>query len=77
MSLKTSSHHFVVCINNAEYPASLERCKIYQMLPDEKAEKRRCLRIVDESGESYIYPQDWFLSISLDSDIETAILKAA
>lgn len=70
-------HHFVVCIDNADYPASLERCKIYQMLPDEKAKQRQYIRVIDESGEDYLYPQTLFIPITLSSELETAIVKAA
>jgi len=70
-------HHFVVCIDNTDYPASLERCKIYQMLPDEQAEQRQYIRVIDESGEDYLYPQTLFIPITLSSELETAIVKAA
>jgi len=70
-------HHFVVCIDNADYPASLERCKIYQMLPDEQAKQHQYIRVIDESGEDYLYPQILFIPITLSSELETAIVKAA
>ncbi|MEY3786422.1 MAG: hypothetical protein RLZ75_627 [Pseudomonadota bacterium] len=70
-------HHFVVCKDNADYPASLERCKIYQMLPDEQAKQRQYIRVIDESGEDYLYPQTLFIPITLSSELETAIVKAA
>ena len=49
------SSQFAVCIDNTGYPASLERCKIYRVLPDEKAAREGDIRIVDESGEDYLY----------------------
>ncbi|MDO9215223.1 MAG: hypothetical protein Q8Q54_14935 [Methylococcales bacterium] len=70
-------HHFVVCIDNADYPASLERCKIYQMLPGEQAKQHQYIRVIDESGEDYLYPQTLFIPITLSSELETAIVKAA
>lgn len=70
-------HHFVVCIDNTDYPASLERCKIYQTLPDEQAKQRQYIRVIDESGEDYLYPQTLFIPITLSSELETAIVKAA
>lgn len=70
-------HHFVVCIDNADYPASLERCKIYQKLLDQQAEQRQYIRVIDESGEDYLYPQTLFIPITLSSELETAIVKAA
>jgi len=56
---------FVVCVDNTEYPASLERRKIYQVLPDEQAEQHSMVRVVDESGEDYLYPSDYFLAVDL------------
>ncbi len=56
---------FVVCINNAEYPASLELHKIYRVLGDEDARREGDLRVVDESGEDYLYPAEWFVSVKL------------
>lgn len=56
---------FAVCVNNAEYPASLELRKIYRVLPDEEAEPDGDLRIVDETGEDYLYPARQFASVSL------------
>ena len=46
---------FVVCIDNSEYPASLELRKIYEVLTDSAAEKRDQIRVIDESGEDYLY----------------------
>ena len=50
----------MVCINNTEYPASLELHKIYRVLADEDARREGDLRVVDESGEDYLYPAEWF-----------------
>ena len=47
---------FAVCVNNSEYPASLEIHKIYRVIPDKDAEREGDLRIIDESGEDYLYP---------------------
>ncbi len=52
----TVSERFVVCVNNAGYEASLERNKIYRVVPDPDAERDRDLCIVDESGEDYLFP---------------------
>ncbi|HLB11473.1 MAG TPA: hypothetical protein VJO15_00790 [Dehalococcoidia bacterium] len=53
---------FAVCMNNREYPASLELHKIYRVLPDEEAAGEGDIRIVDESGEDYLYPAEWFVA---------------
>ena len=59
-----SAARLAVCINNADYPASLELHKIYRVLPDEDAAADGDLRIVDESGEDYLYSTDDFILIS-------------
>lgn len=56
---------FVVCINNKGYQGSLEPRKIYQVLPDKEAESHKMLRVIDESGEDYLFPASLFLPISL------------
>jgi hypothetical protein len=54
---------FAVCVNNGDYPASLELHKIYRVLPDEDAEEDGDMRVVDESGEDYLYPADYFVLV--------------
>jgi len=56
-----SAPKFVVCIDNSEYPASLELHKIYRVIADEAAAREGDLRIIDESGEDYLYPAEWFV----------------
>jgi hypothetical protein len=56
---------FVVCLRNEGYEASLEPRKIYQSLPDEKAESHKMIRVIDESGEDYLFPASLFSPISL------------
>ncbi|MCS6903478.1 MAG: hypothetical protein NZO41_04305 [Candidatus Bipolaricaulota bacterium] len=68
---------FVVCIHNAEYPASLELYKIYRALPDEDAAREGDVRVVDESGEDYLYPAEWFVPIELPREVERSLLKTA
>ena len=51
---------FVVCVRNTGYPASLELRKIYQALPDADAEAHSLVRVIDESGEDYLYPEKFF-----------------
>ena len=68
---------FAVCINNDEYPASLERNKIYRLLPDKDAAADGDLRIIDESGEDYLYPADWFFPIALPQVLQQSVLLAA
>jgi hypothetical protein len=66
----------VVCIDNDGYPASLEKRKIYVALRDAVAEKHGLLRIVDESGEDYLYPRAFFRSIALPQAVRRAVLAA-
>jgi len=67
---------FVICISNEGYE-DLEIRKLYQVLPDESAVEDGMLRIVDESGDDYLYPAKLFLHIELPQDIEKALLPAA
>ena len=68
---------FVVCIDNADYPASLEVRKLYQTLPDPMAEKIGHIRVIDESGEDYLYPEKRFMTIDLPEEVELQLLQAA
>ena len=61
---------FAICVNNADYPASLELHKIYRVLPDEEAESGGDLRVVDESGEDYLYPAERFVMLALPKKAE-------
>ena len=65
MTTSKAPPQFVVCIKNEGYQASLEPRKIYQALPDKEAESHKMLRIIDESGEDYLFPANFFLPISL------------
>ncbi len=71
------NQHFVICIDNEEYPASLERRKLYEVIPDRDAESLGQLRVKDESGEDYLYPKELFVSIDLPSNTEKAVVSAA
>ena len=76
MTTKTS-HQLVICIKNDDYPASLEKRKIYEAIPDPLAQKHSQIRVIDESGEDYLYPQDYFIPVSLPKNVEDAVIKAA
>jgi hypothetical protein len=71
------ARRFVVCVRNDGYEASLERNKIYTVLPDADAERDGDLRIVDESGEDYLFAADRFVAIEVPAAVRTSILKAA
>ena len=68
---------FAVCIDNSGYPASLALRKIYRVLRDEEAAQDSDLRVVDESGEDYLYPARNFLMVALPKAVERALLKAS
>jgi hypothetical protein len=74
---KGNGRKFVICLKNKGYKASLELRKIYQVLPDADADSMGQLRIIDESGEDYLYPADWFATIELPQSLEKALLKAS
>ena len=67
---------FVLCVDNRDYPASLEQRKVYQVLADEQASRHGQMRVVDESGEDYLYPQEYFIPIKLPQAAERAVLRA-
>jgi len=65
---------FVICIRNDDYPASLEKRKLYLKLPDAEAEQRNYVRVIDESGEDYLYPAGYFAEVELSDETSRAIL---
>ena len=73
---KRSMPRFAICVDNSEYPASLELHKIYRVLPDEDAEKEGDLRIIDDSGEDYLFPADYFVLVDLPRVTIRALKKS-
>ena len=69
MATKKQFPKFAICIHNKDYPASLELHKIYRILPDEDAEADGDLRVIDESGEDYLFPAHYFLLLALPAGI--------
>lgn len=67
---------FAICIDNREYPASLELHKVYRVLSDQDVEQDGDLRIIDESGEDYIYPASYFVLLELPRSTAMALSKA-
>jgi hypothetical protein len=74
---KTPLKQLVVCISNQGYSAALEKRKIYVALRDLTAEKHGLFRIIDESGDDYLYPKAFFRSIALPQSVKKAVLAAA
>ncbi len=62
--------HFAICIHNGEYTGTLELRKVYEVLDDPIAAKRNFVRIIDESGEDYLYPQSWFVPVAVPESVE-------
>ena len=60
--------HYMICVDNRDYEASLETRKLYQVLTDKEAEKYHQIRVIDESGEDYLYPEGYFAPVRLPSE---------
>ena len=75
--LNKRMNEFVVCVRNEGYEVSLELRKIYQAITDAGAARHHLLRVIDESGEDYLYPEDFFLPIELPKALEKAVLAVA
>ena len=67
----------VLCLRNDGYEVSLEPRKIYKALPDAQAKAHGQLRVVDESGEDYLYPKELFAVVKLPPSVRRAVLSAA
>ena len=76
MGQKDEKATYVVCIKNQDFPASLELFKIYQAIPDARAAENQLIRVIDESGEDYLYPTGYFEPIELPQVVEQAFALA-
>lgn len=77
MAETRSNPRFAVCLRNEGHEASLERNKLYVVLPDPDAEREGDLRVVDESGEDYLYPAAWFVSLEVPVAVQESLLKVS
>ncbi len=68
---------FAVCVRNEGYEASLELHKIYRIVPDPGADEEGDVRVVDESGEDYLYPAEWFVPIEVPEAVQHSLLEAS
>lgn len=68
---------FLLCIDNEGYEASLEIRKLYETIPDKEAERHHQVRIIDESGEDYLYPSKFFVPVRLSMQTKNRILEKA
>ena len=73
---KQAKAQFVVCVDNTDYPASLELHKIYRVVPDEDAAADGDMRVVDESGEDYLYSHDRFVPITVPAAVRESLVHA-
>lgn len=73
----SSSPRFLICISNKGYAASLDRRKVYQEIPDPDAASQNLVRVIDDSGEDYLYPRTMFLPVELSSEVRAAIRHAS
>jgi len=71
--MRVPKKQFAVCVDNADYEASLIVRKIYEVLPDEEAAKDDLLRVVDESGDDYLYHRSLFILMELPTEVERAL----
>jgi len=69
--------HFAICVRNRGYRASLELRKLYPVLPDAFADEHQMIRVVDESGEDYLYPSTYFVRVELPNAVERALQTIA
>ena len=70
-------HRIGICIDNSDYEMSLERRKVYPILPDADAERDNYVRIIDETGEDYLFPANRFVLLTVPTEIEEAVLATA
>jgi len=71
-----TEHQFAICVQNEGYLASLELWKVYRVIPDKKAAQHQLVRVVDESGEDYLFDESWFVPIKLPPAAKEAMLAA-
>ena len=74
---KRVSRRYAVCIKNKGNEASLERNKLYVLLPDRQAAADGLVRVIDEDGEDYLYPADWFVAVELPRAVRASLRQAS
>lgn len=67
---------FAICIEDLEYPAALEKRKLYEVLPDSDARMINQIRVIDESGEDYLFPAEYFVEAKFSQATLAAVIKA-
>lgn len=74
--MSTTEQHFAICIDNTDYEVSLIPHKIYPIIPDEQAAQDDLIRIMDESGEDYLYHSSHFMLVGFPVEVERALVAA-
>ena len=74
--MRATTSDLVLCLKNKGYEASLEQRKIYRALPDRAAALEKLVRVVDESGEDYLFPASFFAPVTLPPAVRRAVLAA-
>jgi hypothetical protein len=77
MAKSKPTQQYLLCVRNETYPASLEVRKVYRALPDPSAAAKNYVRVIDESGEDYLYPADYFVAIELPQAAAGAFVEAS
>ena len=75
--IMSETKHFAICINNGEYAGTLDLRKVYEVLEDPLADKRNYIRVIDESGEDYLYPRSWFVPVAVPENVEQLLHELA
>lgn len=75
MPARTKTKKYVICVDNDEFD-DLELRKVYEVIPDKKAQELACFRVIDESGEDYLYPVDSFVPVSVPKEVRAKLIKA-
>lgn len=75
MSSGKQTSGFVLCVRNDDHPASLEVRKVYPVVPHDDASADGVIRVIDESGDDYLYPEEYFVPIVLSSEAEAALAE--
>ena len=76
MATNPPNPQFAICITDTQYPASLEVHKVYRVLKDEGAQRDGDLRVIDESGEDYLFPADYFLLVDFPQGIQHTLQQS-
>jgi hypothetical protein len=74
---RDAASHFVICIKNVGYEDDLKPRTVYQLLPDEAAETSQFVRVVDETGEDYLYPSAYFVPLEVPGEAEQVLFLAS